>query len=58
MRLILLILMALSLSTGAHAAPTSDSEAVAQALEQAKAAKNQPGQAELVETLQSAQNAF
>lgn len=58
MRLILLILMALSLSTGAHAAPTSDSEAVAQALEQAKAAKNQPGQAELVETLQAAQNAF
>lgn len=58
MRLILFILMALSLSTGAHAAPGSDSETVAQALEQAKAAKNQPGQTELVDTLQAAQNAL
>lgn len=55
MRLLILFLVTLSLSLGAHAAPSStDNDAIAQALEQAKANKNQPGHAELIETLQAA----
>ncbi len=59
MRLLILFLVTLSLSLGAHAAPsTTDNDAIAQALEQAKTNKNQPGQAELIETLQAALNAL
>lgn len=58
MRLIFAILMALSLIQGAHAASTPDVRQITQALDRAKSDKNQPNQAEIVETLQSALNAL
>ncbi len=59
MRAIIVFLMALCLSMGAaHAAVVPDSKQVSQDLEQAKAAKNTPNQAEIVESLQSALNAL
>jgi len=58
-RSIIVFLMALCLSMGAaHAAVVPDSKQVSQDLEQAKAANNTPNQAEIVEALQSAQNAL
>lgn len=59
MRSIIVFLMALCLSMGAaHAAVVPDSKQVSQELEQAKSANNTPNQAEIVEALQSAQNAL
>ncbi|HCC11393.1 MAG TPA: miniconductance mechanosensitive channel MscM, partial [Atlantibacter hermannii] len=58
MRLIITILMAWCLSMGAHAAAAPDAKQIAQELEQAKAAKNLPNQAETVEALQAALNAL
>lgn len=59
MRSIIVFLMALCLSMGAaHAAVVPDSKQVSQDLEQAKSANNTPNQAEIVEALQSAQNAL
>ncbi|ROP60130.1 potassium efflux system protein [Enterobacter sp. BIGb0383] len=58
MRLILIFLMALSLSLGAHAAAIPDAKQITQELEQVKSAKNMPNQAEAVEALQSALNAL
>ncbi|WP_279051405.1 miniconductance mechanosensitive channel MscM [Cedecea davisae] len=58
MRLIITILMAWCLSLGAYAATAPDAKQISQELEQAKAAKNTPNQAEIVEALQSALNAL
>ncbi len=58
MRLILYVLLAWSLSFWANAATAPDEKQIAQELEQAKAAKNQPDQAQVVEALQAAQNAL
>ncbi|WNN48177.1 miniconductance mechanosensitive channel MscM [Siccibacter colletis] len=58
MRLIITVLMAWCLSLGAHAANAPDAKQISQELEQAKAAKNLPNQAETVEALQSALNAL
>ncbi len=58
MRLIIAFLMAWCLSQGAVAATAPDARQIAQELEQAKAAKNTPDQAEIVETLQGALNAL
>lgn len=58
MRLILIFLMAISLSLGAHAATIPDAKQITQELEQVKSAKNMPNQAEAVEALQSALNAL
>lgn len=54
MRLILIFLMAMSLSLGAHAASVPDAKQLAQELQQAKEAKDQPGQAETVTALEGA----
>lgn len=59
MHSIIVFLMALCLSMGAaHAAVVPDLKQVSQDLEQAKAANNTPNQAEIVEALQSTQNAL
>ena len=58
MRLILIFLMAIGLSLGAHAAAIPDAKQITQELEQVKSAKNMPNQAEAVEALQSALNAL
>lgn len=58
MRLIITFLMAWCLSLGAIAATAPDARQISQELEQAKAAKNTPDQAEIVEMLQSALNAL
>ncbi len=58
MRLFITFLMAWCLSLGAHAASAPDAKQITQELEQAKSAKNQPGQAETIEALQSALNAL
>ncbi|QCT19564.1 miniconductance mechanosensitive channel MscM [Jejubacter calystegiae] len=59
MRLSMIFLLAFGLSMGAHAATAvPDEKQVAQELEQAKAAKNQPGQTETVDALQSALNSL
>ena len=58
MRLIITFLMAWCLSLGAYAATLPDAKQIAQELEQAKAAKDQPHQAETVETLTAALNAL
>ena len=58
MRLILIFLMAISLSLGAHAAAIPDAKQITQELEQVKSAKNMPNQPEAVEALQSALNAL
>ena len=58
MRLILIFLMAISLSLGAHAAAIPDAKQITQELEQVKSAKTMPNQAEAVEALQSALNAL
>jgi len=57
-RLILIFLMAIGLSLGAHAAAIPDAKQITQELEQVKSAKNMPNQAEAVEALQSALNAL
>jgi len=57
-RLIITFLMAWCLSLGAIAATAPDAQQITQELEQAKAAKNTPDQAEIVEMLQSALNAL
>gem|GEM_PF-7052688 len=56
MRLIITLLMAWCLSTGAYAANAPDSKQISQELEQAKAAK--PAQPETVEALEAALNAL
>ena len=56
MRLIITLLMAWCLSTGAYAATAPDSKQISQELEQAKAAK--PAQPETVEALEAALNAL
>ena len=58
MRLIITFLMAWCLSLGAMAASAPDARQITQELEQAKAAKNTPDQAETVELLQAALNAL
>ncbi|MTD41269.1 miniconductance mechanosensitive channel MscM [Erwinia sp. CPCC 100877] len=59
MRLFLIFLLAFGLSMGAHAATAvPDEKQIAQELEQAKAAKNQPGQTETIDALQSALNSL
>lgn len=58
MRLIITFLMAWCLSLGAMAATAPDARQISQELEQAKAAKNTPDQAEIIEVLQSALNAL
>jgi small-conductance mechanosensitive channel len=58
-RLLMIFLLAFGLSMGAHAATAvPDEKQVSQELEQAKAAKNQPGQTETVDALQSALNSL
>jgi len=57
-RLIITFLMAWCLSMGAYAATAPDAKQIAQELEQAKAAKNLPNQAETVEALQAALSAL
>ncbi|MBK4715995.1 MULTISPECIES: miniconductance mechanosensitive channel MscM [Tenebrionibacter/Tenebrionicola group] len=54
MRLILMLLLAISLSLGAHAASVPDAGQLARDLQQAKEAKNQPGQVEIITALESA----
>ncbi len=54
MRLILMFLMAMSLSLGAHAASVPDAKQIALELQQAKEAKDQPGQADIVTALEGA----
>lgn len=58
MRLILMFLTALCLSLGAHAAAVPDAKQIAQELQQAKDAKDQPGQAETVSALEGALKAL
>ena len=58
MRLIIAFLMAWCLSTGAYAATAPDAKQITQELEQAKAAKSSPDQAETIEVLQAALNAL
>lgn len=58
MRLIIAVLMTWSLSLGAHAASVPDAKQLSQELEQVKAAKNMPSQAEIVETLLAALNSL
>lgn len=58
MRLIIIFLMAWCLSLGANAATAPDAKQISQELEQAKAAKATPDQAETVEVLQGALNAL
>lgn len=58
MRLIITFLMAWCLSMGAFAATAPDAKQIAQELEQAKAVKASPEQAETVEVLQTALNAL
>lgn len=59
MRLIITVLVAWSLCLGAYAATGApDAKHIAQELEQAKAANNQPAQAEIIESLQAALNAL
>lgn len=58
MRLIITFLMAWCLSLGAVAATLPDAKQLSQELEQAKAAKDQPNQAEIVEALTAALNAL
>ena len=54
MRLILMFLMAMSLSLGAHAASVPDAKQLAQERQQAKGAKDPPGQADIVPALEVA----
>ena len=58
MRLIIIFLMAWCLSLGANAATAPDAKQISQELEQAKAAKATPDQAETVEVLQGSLNAL
>lgn len=58
MRLIIVFLMAWCLSQGAVAATAPDARQITQELEQVKAAKSTPEQAETIEVLQAALNAL